>query len=131
MTDALGRANRKASEFVVERAERRRKGLAGRFGSYRKLQGQIRASSASTAAQVRLHGPLANAAEFGAFVHPVFGRFFHQASFFRQVWPFHAGQQGHLIFPTIREHEDEITELYAKAVMEELRAAFPEGGVAA
>lgn len=118
---ALSRAHKGIASFVASRAKVRARGLSGRFPSYRNVIPKIRPRGSQRKASVVMLGPLANAAEFGAHVHPVFGRFRSQASFRRRVWPAHAGQQGYVIFPTERETRDEVAEMYLEALDKVLR----------
>ena len=125
----LGQAHKRVAEFVADRAERRRSTLRAQYPSYRKVR--LKPSAAQKYAQVIVgHKGVGHAAEFGAMVHPVFGRPRPQASFKRQVWPPWGGNDetaGYMVYPTIREHSDEIVDIYGDAVAKELRPAFPEG----
>lgn len=127
----LGKAHKVISKFVADKAETKRGRLESRFGSYEKMRGNIRPSSASTAARVRLvsdvgAGRLGPASEFGAKNHPVFGNVVPQAQLKRRVWPVWS-RKGYMIYPSVEENTDQIVKLYGDAVDEMTRRVFPEG----
>lgn len=127
----LGKAHKKISKFVADKAETKRSRLESKFGSYEKMRGNIRPSAASTAARVRLvsqadSGRLGPASEFGAKFHPVFGNRVPQAQLSRRVWP-RWSRKGYMIYPSVEENHDEIVDIYGKAVDEMTRRVFPEG----
>lgn len=127
----LGKAHKVISKFAADKAESKRERLETKFGSYKKMRGNIRPSSAATAARVRLvskadSGRLGPASEFGAKNHPLFGVSMPQASFKKRVWP-QWSRKGHMIYPAVEENQDEIFKLYGDAVDEMVKRVFPEG----
>ena len=128
----MGEENRKVGQVVVDYAEQERASLQMRFPSYSKVG--IKASATYKYLQVRV-GPKAfgAAAEFGAYLHPVFGRWRSQASFKRHVWPDWAGnartrttdhEAGYMMYETLRKHGDEIVGMYVDKITEGMRVAI-------
>lgn len=128
LSDAAENASRAAADVVVDEADTKRRALQSRFGSYARVKlssESIRRGSTVTVGPRRL----SHAAEFGAQVHPVFGRFLPQASFSRQVWPPLArggDDAGWLLSPAVREAEDEIVDRVESETVDTLNKAFPD-----
>lgn len=108
----LGQKNKAVAALVGRLAQRKKSQLAGRFPSYESRAVKISPSANQRRVQVTVRPA---AAEWGATVHPVFGRFQSQASFRRKVWP-GWGREGFLIRPTVTENEREIAQEYLEAV---------------
>ncbi len=128
MASHVKEANHAVGSFVADKADIRRAGLQGQFPAYKQVK--IKASRAQRGVQVSV-GPksVGFAAEFGAFTHPVFGRFQSQTGFARKVWPLWGGSgddAGFLVFPTAREHHDKISSMYLEAIDKATKVAFPE-----
>lgn len=128
LVDAVKDVNQRAAQFVVVLAEQKKARLQARYPSYKKVT--LKASRTQRGAQV-IVGPktVGKAGEFGAIVHPVFGRDIVQTTFRRRVWPVWSGRgkgAGLMVFPTIEENREEIIVRYGQAVTESLKVAFPE-----
>lgn len=128
----MGAENAKVGQVVVGYAERERAMLQTRYPSYAKVR--IKASATYKYLQVRV-GPKAigAAAEFGAYNHPVFGRWMSQTRFRRHVWPDWAGnartrttdhEAGYLVYETLRKHGDEIVGMYVDKITAGLEVAI-------
>jgi hypothetical protein len=127
LADAVKDVNQSVAQFVVDHAERKRAALQGRYKSYSKVR--IKAGRTQAGSQVTV-GPksVGFAGEFGAYVHPVYGRDRQQSGFKKKVWPMwrSGADTGYLVFPTLREKEQEIADLYEAAVDNAMVASFPE-----
>lgn len=111
---ALGKKNRSVGAFVVSEADKKRRGLQGRFPSYGSKVMKVKPSANQRRVMVTVSPP---AAEWGAINHPVFGREMSQARFRRQVWP-GRNSDGWMVRPTVAEKETEIAKQYLDAVAE-------------
>lgn len=106
---AMSEAHKQVAKIVVEGAEPK---LTTKHGK-RQAKVSIAASGTQGGAFVKLKGPTAFGAEFGA-------------SRFKQFKP-HRGRVGYAVYPTIREKRTEIDHRYLDAVDESItRRAFPE-----
>ncbi len=128
MASHVKEADQTAGSLIANKADIRRARLRSQFPAYKQVK--IKASRAQRGVEVTV-GPktVGFAAEFGAFVHPVFGRFQSQTGFARKVWPPWGGSgddAGFLVFPTVREHQDKISFMYLEAVDKATKTAFPE-----
>lgn len=130
----VGQANRKVGQFVVDRADRRRSALSGRFPSYRSRIVRIRASANQRRVEVTVRPA---AAEYGTKVHTVFGRRVPAWEMRRRVWPAWSGNQwtegsgaggevGFMVIPTIRKDGEQIVDEYLEAVASLVRSTIGE-----
>ena len=118
----LAVANKTAAEYVAERARRRAHSPGGVAA---KSAPSIRAAGEQRRSKILIGGktwPYALGAEFGAKVYP-------------QFKPWRGNQHdpgmepgsgvGYFLYPTIRETRDEYLEIYARAIDQVMRDAFP------
>lgn len=125
VSKAIGAANKRAGQFVVDKAEDKGRQLGGVF-AHVIAAGSIRSSAKARQATVVLGGP-------GAKHGPAFGAEFG-ANAYRQFPPWRGNQWapdtdngvGHMLHPAIRENRAEFVELYANEINALARGAYPD-----
>lgn len=111
----LAQANKKAAEMVAAKA----RGKAESLGSVlAKAAPSIKAAAQQRQAAINLGGsqyPFALGAEFGGGRRPTTRQF--------KPW---LGHTGYALYPTIRETREQFIDVYADAIDELMRRAFPD-----
>lgn len=110
----LKEINREVARELIVAAEAKRSALKAEFPAYKKVT--LKPSAAANRVQI-IVGPktVAFSAEFGAYVHPVHGSVRSQTGFRSRVWPSWTGndeEAGLMVYPSLREREAEIRDIY-------------------
>lgn len=110
----LSQANKAAAEMVAGRARSRAQSLGSVAA---KSAPSIKAAAEQRRSKITLGGPRepwALGAEFGGQGRPT-----------TQQFDPHRGRQGYFLYPTIRDTREEFIDVYARAIDQVMRAAFP------
>lgn len=110
----LGQANKAAAEMVAVKARARAMSLGGVAA---KAAPSIKAAAEQRRSKINLGGaraPYALGAEFGGRGRPT-----------TQQFQPHRGQSGYFLWPTVRDTREEFIEVYAKAIDQLMKSAFP------
>lgn len=126
MPKAVGQANKRIGELVIDRSSTRRTGLQSRYRSYSHSVTKLKAKAVQAGVSIMVTPA---AAETGARRHPVFGVWRDQSDFKKRVWPEEKkgalrgrNNDGWLIYPTVEREYEEIGTAYLEEIAELARA---------